>query len=105
METAGREACKAQGVDALADADLARATALLGDLRSFGLFFVQKGELEGWLQRLDVPRNRKSRWITTMFERLGADPDAEEYVKPEADDVWEFLGAMEEWIANPALPG
>lgn len=104
METAGRKECKAKGVEALLAKDRARVTAFIARMRSVGIFFVPKGELESWLQALGVSRSDKSKWITKIFEQLGASPDNATYVRPGTDDVWAFIDAIESWIAKPDLP-
>lgn len=104
METAGRKECKAKGIEALLAKDRARVTAFITRMRTFGIFFVPKGELESWLQALGVARSDKSKWITKIFEQLGADPDDAAYVRPSTDDVWAFIDRIESWIAKPDLP-
>jgi len=73
-------------------------------LESYGVFVVQKGELESWLGHLGVP-TQKRKWLTKMFERMKEDPSDADYVKPGPGDVWDFLGRIRQWVENPNRQG
>lgn len=106
MENIGRETCKASGIRAFQDGDKQTVEQFLAEMAEFGLFFVSVGELECWLADLAVARVRdKAAWITNMFTRLGSDPSAADYVAPGQTDVWEFIGQIKAWIANPNRRG
>lgn len=78
---------------------------LIRPLAERGIFVVPVGELESWLSSLALRpgRSDKPKWLMTIFERLGDDPDKPEYIKPEAHDVWAFLDGVASWVANPRL--
>ncbi|PYG48739.1 putative AbiEii toxin of type IV toxin-antitoxin system [Pantoea sp. AG1095] len=73
-------------------------------LSDYGVFIVPCGEIESWLTKLDICRNKGS-WLTNIFERMGDDPSEASYVSPTDDDVWDFIGAIKEWLSNPSRKG
>ena len=73
---------------------------MLGQLEQYGLFVVDVGELENWLSYLEV-QEKKSAWLVRMFENMGEDPDSEDYVRPTAGDVWDFIGRVKKWLFDP----
>ncbi len=87
------------GIALLVDAKLEMAKNLLGDLSRYGLFIVDCGEVENWLVGLDVERT-KQKWLRSIFEKMGSDPNSAGYVKPGQGDVWDFLGAITSWLTN-----
>jgi len=105
MDAVGKELCKRNGVAAFGGAEAHAINGFIANMEAFGVFFVPVGELEGWLQNLSVSRARKNRWITEMFEALGADPDDDSYVRPGADDVWDFVARIERWSGDPSRLG
>jgi len=36
---------------------------------------------------------------------MGEDPDAEDFLKPTADDVWAFMQKMKVWLIDPNRKG
>jgi len=77
---------------------------LLDQLEAYGVFVVPNGEVQSWLGYLNVVA-AKENWLSAIFERLGSDPEASDYVAPAAGDVWEFLGRVATWIADPERYG
>ncbi len=65
---------------------------------------VPVGELECWLRNLGVERN-KSQWLIEMFDRMGSDPTAADYVHPGPEDVWGFIRSVGRWIRDPNRKG
>ncbi|MFP6888225.1 MAG: ATP-binding protein, partial [Nitrospinota bacterium] len=63
-----------------------------------------KREVESWLSDLDVSRE-KTKWLTNIFEKMGEDPDLEDYIKPTEDDVWDFIGQIKNWLIDPNSNG
>lgn len=92
------------GVGLLTGDELATANAFFDQAEEYGLFTVRTGELESWLPALDAER-AKSKWLASMFERLGSDADAPGYVNAGSDDVWAFLGRIAAWAQNPERSG
>ncbi len=92
------------GVSLLAGAEKVAATAFFDQMEEYGLFTVRAGELESWLPCLGCERT-KSKWLMEMFQRLGSDPESENYVKPESGDVWEFLGQISAWTRATSRRG
>ena len=101
------------GVDVLDERGREACRALFAKLAEYGVFVVEHGELESWMGSLGVERN-KATWLVNVFQKMGEDPAGPNYVRPEAGDVWDFLGKIREWVANggrrgipglsPALP-
>ncbi|VEH68393.1 Uncharacterised protein [Rodentibacter pneumotropicus] len=62
------------------------------------------GEIERWLENLDIERG-KSSWLRNIFDKMGDDPDLDEYIRPTDGDVWDFIGKVAEWINDPNKKG
>jgi hypothetical protein len=92
------------GVDLLKGGDADAANNLFDLLDQYGLFVVRKGEVETWLPKLGVPREKKG-WRDAIFTAMGSDPKNASYVKPEVGDVWDFIGAIAKWLTNPTRKG
>ena len=105
MEQAGRNECKRHGLKAFNGDDRRLIKSFLSTMTQYGMHFVPVGELECWLPNLTVKRRDKSRWLTEVFDALGSDPDGDSYVEPALDDVWEFIGQVATWVANPSRHG
>jgi hypothetical protein len=80
------------------------AENLVTQLADYGIFVVAGGELESWLKGLNISGHGPS-WLISIFERMGEDPDAAEYVKPGEDDAWRFLSTIRTWLMTPTRKG
>lgn len=56
------------------------------------------------MQNLEIGRG-KNTWLTSIFEKMGDDPNDESYVKPSEGDVWDFIGNIKHWLVNPERKG
>jgi hypothetical protein len=92
------------GVDALPSADKNAADDLFDSLAQYGVFVVRKGEIETWLRILNVP-GKKTDWAIAVLDTMGADPADPAYLRPAADDVWDFMRNIVTWVKNPARKG
>ena len=92
------------GVNALNMEDKQAAVQLFDTIAEYGVFVVQKGELENWLEDLGV-QGKKTDWTVAMLERLGSDPADSGYVQPAQGDVWDFMKAIVSWVRNPTRKG
>lgn len=92
------------GIYVLEGPDLEAARNLLDGLLRYGLFVVPRGEVETWLADLHVDRS-KGKWLHSIFEVMGSDPKAAGYVRPSDGDVWDFVGGISGWIADPNRRG
>jgi len=36
---------------------------------------------------------------------MGDDPKGADYLKPSQGDVWDFIGAIKQWLINPSRKG
>ncbi|WP_210249478.1 TOPRIM nucleotidyl transferase/hydrolase domain-containing protein, partial [Methylobacterium sp. WL7] len=88
------------GVGILGGGKLDAATEFFDTIDRYGLFTVRVGEVEAWLSRPDVSKN-KSTWLFEMFASLGSDPDDEAYERPYDGDVWKFVGRVADWLKDP----
>jgi len=95
---------KKGGVNLLAAGDREAAVNVISRLGEYGLFVVPHGELESWLATLGV-KGPKDRWLPTIFERMGSDPSANDYLRPSANDVWHFVRQIKTWITDPQRKG
>jgi hypothetical protein len=92
------------GIMLLDGPDREVADNLLSDLARYGFFIVARGEVEAWLSNLNVPRS-KSSWLRSIFEKMGSDINASDYVRPAANDVWDFLAHLRAWLVDPNRRG
>jgi hypothetical protein len=87
------------GVRLLAGQNAEMANNLLDDLARYGMFVVPQGEVENWLEHLDVPRT-KQKWLRKIFDKMGSDPQDANYVRPDNGDVWDFMGKVQGWYTD-----
>ena len=104
FEEAGIDMKREGGLAALEAQDAEAARILLASLEEYGIFVVDKGEVESWLAYLGAPQN-KQKWLPEIFNRLGSDPHDDSYVHPREGDVWEFVRRIATWLGNPARRG
>jgi len=104
MADTGLDMKKDGGVNILQNADREAALNLLKQLGEYGIFVVPRGELESWLPELKVG-GKSPAWLISVFEKMGDDPDAEDYLKPGTDDVWAFIHSIKSWLVDPAQTG
>jgi len=104
MDATGRDMKRDGGVSILQKQDREGACNLLGLLSEYGVFVVPEGELESWLKGCGASGHGPS-WLIEVFERMGEDPDAEDYLKPNEGDVWQFVSLVKAWLVNPDRRG
>ena len=104
LKGTGKNMKKDGGIDILAPSDKEACNNFLEKLKEYGIFIVKKGELESWLKPLGATGHGPS-WLIEIFGLMGENPDAGEYIKPEAGDVWDFIGEIKSWIENPNSKG
>lgn len=104
LQAEGAEFKRDGGVDLLSGQDREAADNLFRELARYGLFVVRRGEVEAWLSDLNVSRSKEV-WLRSIFEKMGSDPASTDYVKPGADDVWDFIGEVKTWLSNPQRRG
>ncbi|WNY84218.1 ATP-binding protein [Cronobacter dublinensis] len=92
------------GVSLLTGSDKTACYEFLKALSEYGVFVVPTGEIESWLQRLEIGRG-KSTWLMSIFEKMGDDPINDSYIKPSEGDVWDFIGDIKNWLVNPERKG
>jgi hypothetical protein len=73
-------------------------------LADYGLFVVPNGELESWLPELGASGHGPN-WLVETFEKMGEDPASENYLKPDDNDVWNFIDSITVWFLNPRRKG
>lgn len=104
MDSTGRDMKRDGGVAILNQPDREAAENLLAQLGDYGIFVVPGGELESWLKHLGASGHGPS-WLINVFEMMGEDPDAPEYLKPSLDDVWTFMQNMKRWLIDSNRKG
>jgi hypothetical protein len=92
------------GVEILDASDKEAAQNLFKQLGEYGLFVVQSGELESWLKTLGATGHGPG-WLIDIFEKMGEDPEASNYVGPTNDDVWAFIERIGDWLKSPNRKG
>jgi predicted ATPase len=104
LDATGKNFKTEGGITVLNGSEREAAENLLDNLARYGLFIVPRGEIENWLTDLDVDRS-KNKWLRNIFEKMGSDPSSEGYVKPQAGDVWDFVGQISQWINDKGRRG
>jgi hypothetical protein len=99
VERTGRNLKRDGGTSVLEGADREGCENVLNQLKQYGVFVVARGELESWLSNLRVEGHGPN-WLVKMFDALGADPDAADYVDPGEGDVWSFLEEIRVWARD-----
>lgn len=97
LQATGKNFKTEGGIELLKGAELEAAKNLLEDLSRYGIFIVPRGEVENWLPNLDIGRSKQT-WLRDIFFKMGSDPTASGYVRPEAGDVWDFVGSIGQWL-------
>jgi hypothetical protein len=92
------------GVAILTASEQEAAKNLLSQLGDYGVFVVSGGELESWLKHLGASGHGPS-WLISVFERMGEDPGAGNYLKPSDNDVWAFMQHLKNWLVDPNRKG
>ncbi len=100
----GKDMKRDGGVAVLSAPDREACLNFFSKLSEYGIFIVPNGEIEAWLPALSISRN-KATWLTSIFETMKDDPASPDYVRPEAGDVWDFIGKIQNWVADPARKG
>ncbi|MCX6601006.1 MAG: AAA family ATPase [bacterium] len=95
---------KVTGINALSNGEQETARSLLAQLGEFGIFVVPCGELEKWMPLLAVS-GHGPQWLVEIFTKMGDDPLSPNYLRPQANDVWQFIEGVAAWIANPKRTG
>lgn len=104
MEVTGLDMKRDGGVAILKLPEQEAALNLLGQLGEYGIFVVPGGELESWLHHLGTSGHGPA-WLVSVFEKMGEDPDALDYLKPSVDDVWDFMRKLKAWLVDSNRKG
>jgi len=104
LRATGRRFKTEGGLDVLAPDAREAADMLFRRFAEYGAFIVPCGEVESWLPDLGAP-GHGSAWLVAIFELMGDDPEAANYCRPTAGDVWDFVGAVKSWISNAERRG
>lgn len=104
LEETGKDMKRDGGVNLLKDVDKEGLNNLFNQLNEYGLFVVREGEIESWLKNLEATGHGPN-WLIEIFEKMGEDPDSNEYLKPFEGDVWSFIGEIKQWLTNANRKG
>ena len=100
----GKDMKRDGGVNLLNGSEKEFCLGFFKDLSDYGCLVVSVGEIEKWLESLEIDRG-KSSWLRNIFEKMGDNPDFGEYVRPANGDVWDFIGEASKWINDPNKKG
>ncbi|WP_454254462.1 ATP-dependent nuclease [Pseudomonas sp. Marseille-Q8238] len=92
------------GISALPDNEREAAENLLNQLAEYGLFVVANGELEYWLKYLGAT-GHGPKWLVSIFEKMGENPESSGYIKPKTGDVWAFIEKIKNWTSSASRKG
>ena len=98
-EAACKDFKREGGLNLLEGEDKQAAEDFYAQLARYGLFLVKKGELESWLPHLSVSGHGPS-WLIRVFEEMGDNPEAPNYITPSEGDVWHFMSSIKSWFTN-----
>ncbi len=104
FDETGQDMKRDGGIDLLETNDKEAAQNLFERLEQYGLFVVSKGELETWLPQLGAAGHGPP-WLIDAFERMGENPDDDNYIEAGEDDVWEFISKIRAWAGNSGRRG
>lgn len=92
------------GIQILEESDQEALSNLFDKLAEYGLFIVPNGELESWLKPLNATGHGPN-WLVEVFEKMGEDPNSDDYLKPTVGDVWSFIEKISVWFFNTQRKG
>lgn len=104
FDESGKNMKRDGGVNILQGGDKETVQNLFTKLGTYGLFVVPNGELESWLKNMNISGHGPN-WLVDMFEKMGEDPNLENYIKPSDDDVWSFIDSISKWFLDPRRKG
>ena len=104
MDNTGRDMKREGGVGILPQAEREAALNLLKQLGEYGICVVPGGELESWLPGLGATGHGPS-WLISVFEKMGEDTEADNYLRPSANDVWGFIYGVKAWLVDSGRKG
>lgn len=82
------------------------AMQLFNNLAEYGVFVVDRGELEAWLPHLKISKQAHGPdWLIQTFELMGEDTNSPTYIRPADGDVWDFIAKIKVWLSNPNRKG
>ncbi|MEK7105148.1 MAG: AAA family ATPase, partial [Patescibacteria group bacterium] len=96
-----RDICKKSGLNALEGQNRLDVEMFQKEMKKYGVFIVDVGELEAWLKGLLPSPVSKEGWLDAIFTALGDDPGGSEYTRAGDNDVWAFLEDVAGWIRDP----
>ncbi len=100
----GKDMKRNGGIKLLSPTDREACSNFFAKLSEYGIFIVPYGEIEAWLPSLTVTRT-KATWLLTVFQAMGEDPFAADYVRPTQGDVWDYIGDIKRWVASSIRKG
>jgi hypothetical protein len=104
MDKSGKDMKRDGGLAILESSEREAAKNLLSQLSEYGIFVVPGGELESWLKLLDASGHGPS-WLINIFEKMGEDSEASNFLKPSDNDVWLFMKSVKNWLIDSNRKG
>jgi hypothetical protein len=103
-QSTGKNMKRDGGIAILPLSEQEAAKNLFDQLAEYGIFVIPGGELESWLKPLGASGHGPP-WLVSMFEMMGEDQNHAGYLKPDVNDVWEFISSIRTWLLNPNRKG
>ena len=100
----GKDMKRENGIQILEGENYEACENFFEQLKEYGVMIVKNGELESWLKDLGAT-SHGSTWLINIFQKMGENPLADDYIKPSNDDVWNFLGEIKSWLNNEKRKG
>lgn len=100
----GKDMKKDGGIQLLDPDSKESCLNFFNSLSDYGVMIIKNGELESWLKSLKVG-GHGSKWLIDIFKKMGENPNDKSYIKPENNDVWDFIGEIKFWIENNKRKG
>ncbi len=97
LDTANSNYKRSGGIALLSGQEKQTVEEFFDFMDRYGLFTVRNGEVEAWLSSTGVSRN-KSTWLHAIFTAMGSNPNNVDYIRPQTDDVWEFIRKIGRWL-------
>lgn len=104
FNTTGKDMKRDNGINILTGENFEACNNFFEQLKEYGVLVVKNGELESWLKNLGAT-SHGSNWLINIFQKMGENPLADDYLKPSDSDVWNFLGEIKSWLNDENRKG
>lgn len=99
LEAASKNYKRDGGINCLEEERRQSARDFFEFMTRYGVFTVLNGELESWLSRSGVSRNKQG-WLERIFAEMGDTRQPTLFGTPDDTDVWQFLDSLGLWFRD-----